>query len=39
VAADAPENGFPLFARPVDGNEELAEVLSGEDVGKRIEKL
>jgi len=39
VAADAPEDGFALFARAVNGSEKMAEIFGGEDVGKRIEKF
>src|SRR5882762_1446123 len=39
VAADAPENGFALLAGLVDGGEEIAEVSSGEEVGKGGEEF
>src|SRR5712691_4960859 len=39
VAADAPENRFALLARDVDGAEEMAEIFSGENIGKRIEEF
>jgi len=34
VAADAPEDGFALFARAVNGAEKMAKILGGEKVGK-----
>ena len=34
VAADAPEDGFALFARAVNGSEKMAEIFGGEDIGK-----
>ncbi len=39
VAADSPENGSTLFARDVDGAEEMAEIFSRKNVRERIEKL
>src|SRR4030088_1781506 len=39
VAADAPEDGFALFARAVNGSEKMAEIFGGEDVGERIEEF
>src|SRR5258708_25271456 len=39
VAADTPEDGFALFARAVDGTEDMAEIFGREDVGERIEKF
>ena len=38
VSTEAPENGLALFARAVDGAEQVAEILGGKDVGERIEK-
>src|SRR5437867_1701239 len=39
VAADAPENRFALPARGMDRAEEMAEIFSSENIGKRIEKF
>ena len=39
VATDAPEDGDALFARAVDGGEQMAQIARGEKIGKRIEKV
>src|SRR5216683_2139596 len=39
VAADAPENGSALYARAVDGGEEMAEIIGGEDLWKGVEEF
>ena len=39
MAADAPEDGFALLARLMNGSKEVAEVGGGEEVGKGSEEL
>jgi len=39
MAAEAPEDGFALFARAVDCTEEMAEIFGGENVREGIEKF
>ena len=39
VAADAPEDGGALFAGAMDGGEEMAQILGGENVWERVEKF
>jgi len=39
VAADAPENLFAYAFCGVDGREQIAEIVGGEEIGERVEKI